>query len=83
MKPVITENTDVNFILPGGTDENDLPAYRMFDSVRQPTICSVWQPTPEERVRLAAGENVRLVIWGTGQPPVAIDVTDERVIEGV
>jgi hypothetical protein len=83
VKPVTTENTDTNYVLPDGTAENDLPAYQMILPDGKVIICSVWEPTAEERNHIARGLNVRLVVWGTAQPPVTLDLTDERVVEDV
>jgi hypothetical protein len=79
-----TEYSETVLRLPGGTEKNDLWFYPMEvqDEVlgRTIAICSVWVPTHEERERIANGENVRLICWSEGHPPVAMDVTDERVI---
>ena len=40
-------------------------------------IASVWEPTQEERAAIANGENIRLLVWGDGIPPFAMDTTDE------
>jgi hypothetical protein len=42
-------------------------------------ICSVWVPSPEEREAIANGENIRLMVWGYGIPPFAMDTTDEKI----
>lgn len=62
--------------LPGGNEDNDLYCEHLLSAEGSPIIASVWEPTPEERTRLAAGQNVRLLVWGTRHPPVAIQVTD-------
>jgi hypothetical protein len=77
-----TENTSRVFRLPGGTEDNDLWVYDMADPDGYHVICSVWEPTQEERERIATGWNVRLMIWGTGIPPVAVDTTDEKLGRG-
>lgn len=81
MKPVKTEHTTTTIKLRGGTDENDLPAYAQPDGHGGRVICSVWKPTDDEREAIAKGENLRLAVWASGMPPVAIELTDERVIE--
>lgn len=72
--------TDKVYRLPGGTEDNDLWVYEI-DEPDEPAkiICSVWVPTTEERLAIAQGQNIRLCVWG-GQPPVAIDLTDEQVM---
>jgi hypothetical protein len=39
-------------------------------------LISVWEPSPDERQRIADGENIALCIWGTGHPPVLLVPTD-------
>jgi hypothetical protein len=77
MKPRRTHFTDRVFGLPGGTEDNDLWVYDLEDNDGNHLICSVWEPSPEERAAIASGENVRLIIWGRGLPPIAMDTTDE------
>lgn len=79
MDPVRTEHTERTIKLPGGSDANDLPAYTM-PTEHGNTICSVWKPTLEERERIANGENIRLIVWAQQTPPVAMDVTAEKVM---
>lgn len=79
MKPRRTENSTRVFRLPGGTEDNDLWVYDLPDDDGNNVICSVWQPSPKEREAIANGENVRLLVWGTGIPPFAIDTTDEAL----
>lgn len=62
------------FRLPGGTEDNDLFVNQGHDGDGVPIIRSVWVPTEEERLALAAGAAVELVLWGTVQPPVAMNV---------
>jgi hypothetical protein len=65
------------FRLPGGTEDNDLWVYDIADDSGNNVIASVWEPTPEERERIAKGWNIRLLVWGHGIPPLAVDTTDE------
>jgi hypothetical protein len=76
MNPRRTPNSNCVFRLPGGTEDNDLWV-EQTTSEQGPCIRSVWQLSDEERARVAAGENVYLVVWGTGTPPVALGVTDD------
>jgi hypothetical protein len=78
MIPRRTPNSNSVFRLPGGTEDNDLWVERTT-SDQGPCIRSVWQLSEDERARVAAGENVYLVVWGAGTPPVALGVTDERL----
>lgn len=77
MKPRRTHDSNQVYRLAGGTEDNDLWVMETFDSERPqvPVILSVWEPTDEERARIAAGDNIELAVWG-GQPPVSLQVTD-------
>ena len=66
-------------MLPGGTEDNDLWVYDIADPEGYNIVASVWVPTPEERERIANGWNIRLLVWGKGMPPVAMDTTDEKL----
>lgn len=77
MKARRTHLTTRVFRLPGGTEDNDLWVYDIADADNNHVIASVWEPTLEERKRIANGENVRLLVWGDGIPPFAMDTTDE------
>ena len=77
MKARRTHNTTRVFRLPGGTEDNDLWVYDIDDGEGNNIIASVWEPTLEERKAIANGENVRLLVWGRGIPPFAMDTTDE------
>jgi hypothetical protein len=76
MRPRRTINTDRVFTLPGGTEDSDLWTY-MVATDSGPAIASVWVPTDDERAAIAAGENIRLIVFGTRLPPVMLDLTDE------
>jgi len=82
MNPVRTEFSNANFKLVGGTEENDLPVERTVDLEGNPVIVSMWKLTDEERLNIMYGADVRLVVWGTGHPPVALAVgQDEERVE--
>lgn len=76
MKPRRTHRSDTVFRLPGGTEDNDLWVERRVDESNFPVLESVWEPTDEERAAIAEGQNVYLLVWGGGHPPVALGVTD-------
>lgn len=76
MKPRRTHHSNGVFRLSGGTEDNDLWVEKT-DSDNGACIRSVWEPTAEERGRIAAGENVYMVVWGDWHPPVAMGVTDD------
>lgn len=51
-------------------DVGDLPCQRVEPGV----ILSVWEPTPEERLAIAEGADVQLVVLGEPIPPIALAV---------
>jgi hypothetical protein len=73
-----THFTDTVIRLPGGTEDNDLWVYRLPVGGNL-TTCSVWVPNEVERKLIAAGENIRLIIWAQKIPPVALDLTNEPI----
>jgi hypothetical protein len=77
MKPRRTPESNTVLGLLEGNEDNDLWVTRTVDHVDDPVIRSVWEPTDDERRRIADGENVYLVVWGRLHPPVALGVTDE------
>lgn len=79
IRPRRTHLTDKVFRLPGGTEDNDLWARITTDERDVPVVCSTFVPTDEQRARIAAGENIELCIWGGGQPPVSVHLTDTPI----
>lgn len=78
MRPRRSPVSNKVFRLPGGNEDNDLWVEETEDTSGQPVICSLWVPSDEEREQIAGGGNVELLVWGTGTPPVAVSVTDQR-----
>lgn len=78
IKPRRTPFSNSVFHLPGGNEDNDLWTQRTLDADRSPIIASVFVPTDEQRQLIADGQNIELVIWGDGQPPVAMLVTEKQ-----
>lgn len=78
MRHVKTRLTDRCFKLPGGTEENDLWVAVKEDEDSNPVLCSVWEPTQEERAAILDGANIELMVWGQGTPPVAVGLTTEE-----
>ena len=68
MKPIRTPQTTTTYVLPGGNEDNFLPAEHLDDGV----VKSVWTATPEERALIAGGARIALLIWGSLVPPVAL-----------
>ena len=82
MRPRKTQRTNRVFSLPGGTQDNDLPAFiPPAEEGRAPRIVSVFELAPEERAAIATGKaNVELTIYGTALPPVSLGVTRDRIL---
>jgi hypothetical protein len=76
MKPRRTHFSDFTFSLPGGTEDSDLWVIRDQDAAGHPILRSTWVPTDAERKAIARGHNIELIVWGTGHPPVNMDVVD-------
>jgi len=79
VKPRRTHNSNGIFHLEDGTEDNDLWVEKGIDEDGYPVICSVWVPTENERAAILAGDNIKLVVWGTGTPPVALYLTGEPI----
>lgn len=67
VKPRRTHLSNKVYSLIGGTEDNDLWVYDDGEHLR-----SCWVPSDEERAAIAAGENIELIVWGQGTPPIAI-----------
>lgn len=85
MKPIRTPDCNVTLTLPGGTEDNDLPAQRamLYDTSIGETqsdarlgFVTRWMPTEDEAKRIEAGAAVELTITGGAHPPVMLTVTD-------
>ena len=72
MKPRRFHGANHVFRLNGGNEDNDLWVEMGKDEDGYTLIASVWEPTAEERAQIANGENVMLLVWGEGHPPVAV-----------
>lgn len=79
MKPVETAHTNRRFMLPGGTEENDLPLCATEDEEGYSILVSTWLPTDEEREKIVQGYPIELVVWGMSHPPVSIAVGNDLV----
>jgi hypothetical protein len=76
VNPRRTPTSNGVFRLDGGTEDSDLWVERALDDQGDPIIISVWEPSYAERERIYNGENIALVVWGTGHPPVMLVPTD-------
>lgn len=77
MRPVRTAFTNAVFKLPGGTEENDLPAERTQTEDGDNVIATTWELNDIEAAKVARGARIELVIWGTRHPAVALRVEEE------
>jgi hypothetical protein len=75
VRPRRTHESNGVFRLDGGTEDNDLWVTHGTAEDGVPVVCSVWEPTEDERRQLAEGANLELVVWGGGTPPVALGLT--------
>ncbi len=76
MKPRRTVASNHVLSLEGGNEDNDLWVTVSASDDETPVMCSTWELTAEERERIAAGENVELIVFGTGHPPVQMRLTN-------
>lgn len=76
LKPRRTHLSNDVYRLRGGNEDNDLWVRKGVTEDKHPIICSTWVPTEDQRRRIAAGENLELIIWGTQQPPVSVRLDD-------
>jgi hypothetical protein len=83
MKPRRTPSSNKVYRLEGGTEDNDLwVRIDRHADTGHVVVCSTWELSDEERAAIAAGENVELIIWGLGVPPVALRTTAEPLGKG-
>lgn len=81
MLPIQTERS--NFVFKGdGGEVVDLHVERAtinggpHDGM--PVVYSVWEPTEEDRERIAAGGNIKVGVWLAPPPPIIVLVTEEQ-----
>lgn len=76
MKPRRTVASNHVLRLEGGNEDNDLWVTVAASDDQTPVMCSTWELTADERERIAAGENVELIVFGVGHPPVQMRLTN-------
>jgi hypothetical protein len=76
VKPRRTVASNHVLRLEGGNEDNDLWVTAAASDDETPVMCSTWELTADERERIAAGENVELIVFGTGHPPVQMRLTN-------
>lgn len=89
MRSVKTENSEQPFWHPDDPDNEDRALWVYYvgiegeehlpPSKRTIVMASVWVPTLEEREAIAAGANIRLLLWARRPPPVTLDLTVEKI----
>ena len=78
MRPRRTPNSNVAWRQQGQSEDHDLWAEMGEDpDTGQSVIRSVWQLNRMERLRVAAGHNIQLLVWSESQPVVALGTTDQ------
>ena len=73
MRPIRTLLTNFTYLCPHA-EGDPLPCQRTSDG----RTISVWEPTDEERARIAAGENIELHVWMQPPPPVGFLITKAK-----
>jgi hypothetical protein len=74
VKPALTAEVNAIYKLEGGDESNDLPMQKAVTLDGEAVLVSRWELTDEEREAIHNGALVRLVVWGTALPPVALAV---------
>lgn len=89
MRSVKTENsvTEHRLIDPeDGSHDPERSLWTYYEEFEDETlgpsraIVSVWVPSFEEREAIAAGANIRLLMFSPRTPPVTLDVSTEKII---
>jgi hypothetical protein len=75
MRPIRTLATNFVYLCPDPAGDA-MPCTRTSDG----RTISVWEPTTEERARIAAGANVELHCWMQPPPPVGFVITDHKEV---
>lgn len=77
MNPSKTPSTNAIFVAEGC---DDLPVTKvLLDG--NPTLMSFWTPTDAERIAIAGGADVVLMILGDAHPPVILTTSNEVAVE--
>jgi hypothetical protein len=74
MKPAHTAEVNAMFKLEGGDESNNLPLQKAITLDGEAVLVSRWELSSDERQAVQNGALVRLVVWGTETPPVALGV---------
>lgn len=73
MKPRRTPDSTTVFRLSGGNEDNDLWV-KQGTTDGEPWLESVWELNDPEREVIAKGGTIVLRVWGSGTPPVSLNV---------
>lgn len=77
VNPIRFAEANTVMLRPKGMEESECSDLHAFTDGRHVITC--WQPTPEERVKIAMGEPVWLLIVGVTMPPSL--VTADKPLE--
>lgn len=76
MKPIARNDTTRFFGAPDDWDEKEGECVGLPITDSDGWLISTWEPTDEERSKIAGGSNVNLWIRGPGHPGVGMSVGD-------
>lgn len=79
VKPVDFPYANITFGPPEGMTSDECMPLRVLKTRTadgKDILITCWQPTPEERERIAKGEPVWLTVYGRGHPPVWLEAGD-------
>jgi hypothetical protein len=77
MRPIEVTDSNYNYGAPAGVRECDpMPCQRTADG----RTISVWEPTPDERRAIAAGDNIALHVWSQPPPMVGLSITPAKEV---
>lgn len=76
MRPRRTPRSNTVLTLPGGNEDHDLFVEKATDTAEHPVFVSTWELSAPERVAIAAGARIDLIVWGEHHPPVALRIEE-------
>lgn len=82
MRPIRTPLCRTLDIGQPGSNVQPLPSWREDDETGH-RVCSVWQPTQQERDAIAAGGNIILAVYADPIPPVFLGVGHGELFEPI
>jgi hypothetical protein len=78
MTPTTFKEVNHTYLPPQGQEAtcSPLPVCITQDEEGKTLVISCWQPSAEDRVRIASGGPLYLIVVGAGQPPVKLITED-------